>query len=839
MKFCKIILFCIILTLPFCLQAQSWDAQNSGGGDYIESVSFISPAQGWMLGSGGYIYLTSNGGTTWKMVNSGFSSLTAIYFVDALNGWAVGATGTIIKTSDGGNTWTAQTSGRTENLFAIYFTDASHGYVVGGAGATGVILKTTDGGTTWNWEPYFDLTLNSVYFIDANHGWAVGNNGRLYHTTNAGLNWTSQTSGTSSTLYGVYFTDINNGWAVGYNGTILNTTNGGTTWVAQTSGTSNGLNSVYFTSVTQGWAVGYTGTILTTANGGSTWTDQSYPTSHNLWGLTFNGANNGWAVGDGGTILSYYSDTWTGGNSTTDWATPANWQSGAVPISTDNVLIPSTTFQPVISSSTTAVASNLAIQNGAILNIATGGVLTSGGNIVVNKGGAITGDYSGIGGTTTLQENIVGQRGWRMFANPFTTATNIAATAATNDITIGTLLPSSNITDSRTYVSNAWVNVVSPATTWAANTTYALFIRGLAREVTGLTYSGGPTAFTYNVSGTLNGNTTSITPTNTTDFILVGNPYVAPVNTKALTGQTAGKNYYTYQIAVTGTPRVNSGSWAASGSTSDATHTIPVLGVIAYQPASTILFSITPADINTGGTLQTGLFGIQPPTSQLELLVEQNGYYQDKMYVRLDTNATVNGTDHNDLKKLYNDNVNVYSIATADNTRLAIDARNALSTIPLGISALQGDYNFKLSSNNLPEGTIVYLNDKLLNTETELKVGDTYSFTINGDASTHGEQRFELAFNTKKSVTPTTDAANGLTANVLGNITNGNLVAVEISGSSGPVNIAMKDMNGKAIGTVNATNGIQYINIGHAVSGMLLLQISDGKSTIIKKIMKL
>jgi hypothetical protein len=170
---------------------------------------------------------------------------------------------------------------------------------------------------------------------------------------------------------------------------------------------------------------------------------------------------------------------------------------------------------------------------------------------------------------------------------------------------------------------------------------------------------------------------------------------------------------------------------------------------------------------------------------------------------------------------------------------MAIDARNILNTIPLGISGLAGDYTFKLSSNSLPDGTIVFIHDKLLNTQTELKTGEAYSFSITSDASTMGEQRFELVFSSKTIATLTDPGAGTLKAAVIGNITHGNTIALQIEGAAAPVNVLIKDISGKAIGTAKANNGIQYINLGNTVSGMILLQISDGKSTVIQKVMKL
>jgi hypothetical protein len=59
-------------------------------------------------------------------------------------------------------------------------------------------------------------------------GWAVGGAtalGRVKHTTDGGINWVNQDSGTNNLLTRVFFVDSNTGWAVGYNGTIIATEN--------------------------------------------------------------------------------------------------------------------------------------------------------------------------------------------------------------------------------------------------------------------------------------------------------------------------------------------------------------------------------------------------------------------------------------------------------------------------------------------------------------------------------------------------------------------------------------------------------------------------------------
>jgi hypothetical protein len=96
----------------------------------------------------------------------------------------------------------------------------------------------------------------------------VGSSGTILHTTNGGITWIKQSSGTTNDLEGIFFIDANTGTIVGDRGTVLHTTNGSTTWTSQLCETNNNLLGVSFISANTGTVVGWYGTILHTANGG-------------------------------------------------------------------------------------------------------------------------------------------------------------------------------------------------------------------------------------------------------------------------------------------------------------------------------------------------------------------------------------------------------------------------------------------------------------------------------------------------------------------------------------------------------------------------------------------
>ena len=145
-------------------------------------------------------------------------SLLAISFVNTMRGWVVGSGGTIMRTDNGGASWTAQNSGVTAELVDVFFLNPDKGWIVG---ESGTILHTTNGGDTWipqqsNVVGYLD----SIYFKTPNEGWAVGEMGVIVHTIDGGATWTFETSGVENDLVNVSFID-DKGYIVGDWGIVL------------------------------------------------------------------------------------------------------------------------------------------------------------------------------------------------------------------------------------------------------------------------------------------------------------------------------------------------------------------------------------------------------------------------------------------------------------------------------------------------------------------------------------------------------------------------------------------------------------------------------------------
>ncbi|QQS34905.1 MAG: choice-of-anchor J domain-containing protein [Ignavibacteriales bacterium] len=249
----------------------------------FRSIDMVNPDTGYVVGSLGAVYRTTNGGTSWDSLTTpiaGTASLYKVDFVDYNTGWIFSntsdATGTIWKTTDAGTTWSQQiltgAAGNDQRIYNASMLDANTGWIVN---YTPRPYRTTDGGATWELQTLVDGFggfLYDIQMIDANLGFACGSSRRLYKTTNGGANWDTLTAPTTSvTFQALHFRDENYGVVTGTGGVTLLTTDGGLTWtVAQLNNAGATMNSIYIepqaTSTAATYTVGASGFIFKNTN---------------------------------------------------------------------------------------------------------------------------------------------------------------------------------------------------------------------------------------------------------------------------------------------------------------------------------------------------------------------------------------------------------------------------------------------------------------------------------------------------------------------------------------------------------------------------------------------
>ena len=272
-----------------------------------QSLSFVNPDTGWVVGDNGAFY-TSDAGQHWQLRASG--GFGQVHFFDANEGWLLN--GRMLHTLNGGLTWdtlgypasnvhwinrdTGFILGRAiiemltredtgwkriiaSNLDAgavicLGRFDAKHylalgteHYVSAQYPSSPTILRSDDGGVTWYRPEWAEGTgyFTDLLIIDSTRALGFHNNWR---TTDRGSTWVLDTTLAAYTFTHVSFHDVKNGLGCGVVGLIAVTNDSGQTWTHETSGTLETIKDIQLLDSADAFAVGTNGLFLRTTNGG-------------------------------------------------------------------------------------------------------------------------------------------------------------------------------------------------------------------------------------------------------------------------------------------------------------------------------------------------------------------------------------------------------------------------------------------------------------------------------------------------------------------------------------------------------------------------------------------
>lgn len=291
-----------------------WKKVNLSIESKLNDIDFVDNKYGWIVGDGGLILYSSDGGDSWQKQDCPLvESLIAVDFIDSRTGW-IFSQNHILMTIDGGKIWNIKYS---DSLWTwpygdIQFYNNNIGFVVCIRGHLmyGAVFKTTDGGETWQNITHQNLPyLTHISIVDENNIWICGG---LYHSigssSDSGLTWTFNPNAPPGFFSTIQFIDKYIGWVSG--GSLYKTIDGGNTWLEQKLPIQPPLfiaGPFYFIDLLNGWVApklnSETNGIFQTRNGGQTW--ELFPVNVDLRDISsifFIDKDLGWAIGTEGTI---------------------------------------------------------------------------------------------------------------------------------------------------------------------------------------------------------------------------------------------------------------------------------------------------------------------------------------------------------------------------------------------------------------------------------------------------------------------------------------------------------------------------------------------------------
>ncbi len=304
-------LILVVLLAASCAIAPAqvaWDSSNVGNSAVLTDIVMPSKTCGYVVGAGGTIAKTTDGGLTWAQQSSGTLYMWAtVAFTDTLHGctgssnllryttnggtsWltpqtapshgtksiafgsptvgvAVGTGGQIIRTTDGGANWAMVVSGVSQSLFGVTYADSVNVVAVG----NNRIIRSTDGGQSWSiaWSPVsllWDVMAASQQVIVAVG--AKSGRGVVFRSTDRGVQWDSVVAVSSSYLIAVSFCSPDTGFALTWDGGVFRTVNGGSSWDSLTvMPPGAGVSSIAVSSPLAGMISGDRGMVYYTSKG--------------------------------------------------------------------------------------------------------------------------------------------------------------------------------------------------------------------------------------------------------------------------------------------------------------------------------------------------------------------------------------------------------------------------------------------------------------------------------------------------------------------------------------------------------------------------------------------
>jgi photosystem II stability/assembly factor-like uncharacterized protein len=295
-----------VVILPDTLTA-GWTKITSLPNENFTDILFTDNSNGYAVSNNG-IYKSINAGDEWTKI----SSTNAIDFVSIgtanfNNACFVNKSYFVFFTQDGGSTISnasyAYPGGGNVYFFDCFFSSAGTCYL----SSKEYLWKSVDAGITLDTIYHFSnlSETSSLFFLDDTRGWVVRQDG-IYHTTDAGVTWSNDT--TLVNAYGsIHFLDDNNGYFSNY-GTVNKTTDGGITWLQVYPSPAETAFQVFldidFINVNEGY-FNLANKIYKTSDGGSSWTPVVRLGNEVISKICFTDANHGWGCTSDGVVVRY------------------------------------------------------------------------------------------------------------------------------------------------------------------------------------------------------------------------------------------------------------------------------------------------------------------------------------------------------------------------------------------------------------------------------------------------------------------------------------------------------------------------------------------------------
>jgi photosystem II stability/assembly factor-like uncharacterized protein len=226
------------------------------------------------VGERGFILLSEDDGYTWQQVPVPTSvTLTAVYFVSPEKGWVVGHGGVVLRTTNGGKSWSRVLDGKT--AAAIEFTAAEAAYSPDNRRSAFRLRDAKSSVDAGADKPFLNL-----HFTDDNNGIVVGAYGMAFVTHDGGNSWESLMGQIPNTmgmhLYDVHVQDGTT-FLIGEQGSLFRSTEEGAPFIRIETPYEGSFFGMIASQYSDLLLYGLRGHLFRSTDNGNNWQQVSLP----------------------------------------------------------------------------------------------------------------------------------------------------------------------------------------------------------------------------------------------------------------------------------------------------------------------------------------------------------------------------------------------------------------------------------------------------------------------------------------------------------------------------------------------------------------------------------
>jgi photosystem II stability/assembly factor-like uncharacterized protein len=188
---------------------REWTPVPKGTTTGWTAADFRDAKNGVLAGHGGQTAVTGPGEVRPSRTSSlGARPRRRLVLAGPETGWLVGDGGQVLATGDGGFTWAAPTGplppGAADFDYRAIAVYGPHCWIAGNPGTC--IVHSADGGRSWETlRTEQRVPIGAMTFVDENRGWAVGSLGVILATRDGGRSWRVQRGGgTRAAMLGIF-----------------------------------------------------------------------------------------------------------------------------------------------------------------------------------------------------------------------------------------------------------------------------------------------------------------------------------------------------------------------------------------------------------------------------------------------------------------------------------------------------------------------------------------------------------------------------------------------------------------------------------------------------------